>query len=100
MNLQAPNIVDCQEITCDMIEDYLAKRYQQQVLKTKFPFDVEIQLILARNCNLNCTNCQAGCNINDKNELMTLDEIKYAIPKLKKFFQDKILQIYLVENHY
>lgn len=95
MNLQAPNIVDCQEITCDMIEDYLAKRYQQQVLKTKFPFDVEIQLILARNCNLNCTNCQAGCNINDKNELMTLNEIKYAIPKLKEFFQDKILQIVL-----
>ena len=68
MSRQAQNIVDCPEISYDMIENYLAKRYEQQILNSSSIPEVEIHLILARNCNLNCTNCQAGCRIDDKDD--------------------------------
>lgn len=95
MSLQAQNIVDYPEISYDMMENYLAKRYEQQILNSSSIPEVEIHLILARNCNLNCTNCQAGCRIDDKDDFMTLDEIKYALPKLKNFFQNSIIQVVL-----
>lgn len=91
------NIMDYPEILLDAnnIEQYLTKRYEEQILNTKYFSDIEIQLILAKNCNLNCTNCQAGCSINDVNEFMTLEEIKYAIPKLKTAFENNITRIVL-----
>ena len=71
------------------LSQYLLTLYKNQILNIK-DYSIEIQLILSKNCNLNCTNCQALCNINDTNEFMTLEEIKNNIPILKNFFKNKI----------
>lgn len=74
------------------IYNYLAKLFKSQVINTKNFKDIEIEINLpmSATCNLNCTNCQALCNLNDKEEFLTLNDLKYSLPILKKFFNNQI----------